>query len=1059
MELSEIREIGDQLYRIVMSGLAAVNRYDERYTGPVSMRRVSRVLVDPDMPLHEQERASVLAMTRVLSGLATPSGRLVVRLVGHGGGLVSVDMGYGNARVGTAVLESAMDGFSDGIVWTNVDAPNELLSSLRVAGVVLGVPGTSGETRGHGIEHATPVPTGLLHAVGTGMGKEPFALCIVCEPIPARHMKRVESSLWSELDRIGPRIKVSKTRGQTDSTSSSMTSNEGSTGGLSVIGTRSLGQTQSSMSGDSVTSSQTWEHESTGHRILAERLNELDDRLQRGAAEGLWRVGIFIGTVTSAALAKLGTLAVGAFGGESAPKIRPSWQPLSAAKDMLKGRFPDNTSEPSSYLDPAGHELLNVYTSSELAGIMALPCRDMPGYEAIAAPRFGVQPSLGDMTIGKVVNRMQTMDETEVAVSADDLPRHGLVVGMTGSGKTNTVFHLLSQARVPFLVIEPVKTEYRSLMNAIPDLRVYTPGLEGISPIRLNPFWFEYGTSVTLQQHVDSLKSIFCSMFAMYASMPNILEQCLYNVYERKGWCLYDSSNVYARQGDMGPYLSPEFYPTLEDLRNEVDDYMTRSGYAPEQEQNIRSALLVRLDSLMKGGKGLLLNTPEATSGSQLFEKPTVVELDAISDDDEKSLVMALLMLRLYEYLRANSSLCEDRLKHLLVVEEAHRVFRNVPASLNPEIPSLMGKSVGMLSDMLSEIRSYGEGVLIVEQIPTKLAADATKNTNLKIVHRLVSRDDCEYMSAALGITPEDAQFCSLLRRGEALVFAEGMKRPACVSVDLNSMVSSQIDDACVRRAAREFNPLTLQRESYSPMAATVLQNRALASKAFVIARRFARNLLFDDVRNFNDAWEASALGIQRIADRAGYHLGDMGVSHVKAFQEHVLREGLSALPSKMMLVGNHTRLRILLKVYLERALVYSQKPYDHDAKALDQIGAVRFTLLQPLIARVYEDGLGEEEYSGFCLGTLPISYSDGEAVEIIRSWSESEILELLGSGDVRDVINLARQRVEREFAVTPISQPPVSSMTARVVSLLLKDKMTPSLISMLRSELPNDTD
>ncbi len=57
-----------------------------------------------------------------------------------------------------------------------------------------------------------------------------------------------------------------------------------------------------------------------------------------------------------------------------------------------------------------------------------------------------------------------------------------------------------------------------------------------------------------------------------------------------------------------------------------------------------------------------------------------------------------------------------------------------------------------------------------------------------------------------------------------------------------------------------------------------------------------------------------------------------------------------------------------------------------------------------------------KEEYSGFCLDMLPISYSDGEAVEMIRSWSESEILELLGSGDVRDVISLVRQSVEREL-------------------------------------------
>ena len=41
---------------------------------------------------------------------------------------------------------------------------------------------------------------------------------------------------------------------------------------------------------------------------------------------------------------------------------------------------------------------------------------------------------------------------------------------------------------------------------------------------------------------------------------------------------------------------------------------------------------------------------------------------------------------------------------------------------------------------MLAEIRAYGEGIVVAEQIPTKLVPDVVKNTALKVVHRLPGR-------------------------------------------------------------------------------------------------------------------------------------------------------------------------------------------------------------------------------------------------------------------------------------------------------------------------------
>ena len=42
-----------------------------------------------------------------------------------------------------------------------------------------------------------------------------------------------------------------------------------------------------------------------------------------------------------------------------------------------------------------------------------------------------------------------------------------------------------------------------------------------------------------------------------------------------------------------------------------------------------------------------------------------------------------------------------------------------------------------MFSNMLREIRKWGEGLMIVDQQPSQLIPDAIKNTDLKIIHRM----------------------------------------------------------------------------------------------------------------------------------------------------------------------------------------------------------------------------------------------------------------------------------------------------------------------------------
>ncbi len=75
-----------------------------------------------------------------------------------------------------------------------------------------------------------------------------------------------------------------------------------------------------------------------------------------------------------------------------------------------------------------------------------------------------------------------------------------------------------------------------------------------------------------------------------------------------------------------------------------------------------------------------------------------------------------------------------------------------------------------MFSDILAEIRAYGQGLGIIDEVPSKLVTDAIKNTNLKIVHRLVSADDRDAMANALALTEDQPHIIARLKVGQAIV-------------------------------------------------------------------------------------------------------------------------------------------------------------------------------------------------------------------------------------------------------------------------------------------------
>lgn len=460
--------------------------------------------------------------------------------------------------------------------------------------------------------------------------------------------------------------------------------------------------------------------------------------------------------------------------------------------------------------------------TKELAIAVPLATQDVEGITVTRRPSFGLnipEELNGEksVTVGEILDKSVAIGST-FKLALKDLTKHLAVFGLTGSGKTNTMHHLLVQLwkrhRIPFMVIEPAKAEYRALAN-MPELRddllIISAGINqsSVCPLRMNPFAFNPGRDhdanrVHVLTHIDRLKATFNSSFPMYASMPYILEEAILQVYRERGWDLGRSVNRYVDiyKEDFSDYL-----PTLYDLYLKVDSIVQSKGYYQEQQMNIQAALKARLASLMVGAKGSMFNCLHSIPDEDLWNRPVVVELDNMGDDDEKAFLMGLLVSKLYEYRKATfgqNTPADGIPKHVLVIEEAHRLLANVPeVAAGAETANVKGKAVSTFVDMLSEIRALGQSVMVVDQLPSRVSPNIVKGTGAKIIHRLLAKDDREAVGHTMGLSEDQIDDLCLLHTGECVVSQNGDRKAYMCRVRRN--------EAHEARKGGEVSPYTEQ--------------------------------------------------------------------------------------------------------------------------------------------------------------------------------------------------------------------------------------------------------
>ena len=536
------------------------------------------------------------------------------------------------------------------------------------------------------------------------------------------------------------------------------------------------------------------------------------ERFQKGLNHGMWNTSLYIQSDDNTTLSELEHTLKSVYSGDET-----YFEAIRFSENLNDNKNIKIENLPMLYFDKSfKHPIHSSFSgfssainSEELSILSALPNNDIDGISVSKVSSFGLTQAKIDkhnsIEIGNVLNKKKYTNQ-RFKLSLDSLNSHLFVSGITGGGKSNTIKGILEklQDKIPFLVIEPAKSEYKHLLKKIPNLQIFRPGAKG-DIFRFNPFVFEHSrknSSVTLTKHVDMLKTTFCSAFPMYGPMPYILEEAIHKVYENKGWSFETEDHPYYTDSKDADYDRKSlFFPNMEDLKEEVIRVVDSAGYYQDLQNNIKAALKTRINNLTLGVKGKIFNSRHSFDSKLLFETPTIIELSNIVDDEEKAFLMGLILNKLYSYKEEKGQ--SKSLNHITVIEEAHRLLPNISLDKSGEEASSKAKSIETFTNILAEIRAYGEGIIIADQIASKLHRDVIKNTNIKIIHRTMDYEDREIVGKAINLSDEQILDIAELKSGEAIVHNRDIHQAFMVKID--EFEEEKISDDEIKNFYKKF--------------------------------------------------------------------------------------------------------------------------------------------------------------------------------------------------------------------------------------------------------------
>lgn len=501
------------------------------------------------------------------------------------------------------------------------------------------------------------------------------------------------------------------------------------------------------------------------------------NRIENGIPFGLWSVATYFVAPTETTAIELANIYRGCIIGEESNLGSCAvnvWKNNKASK--IIERLHNSTHPRFDYqgLDVSAGVTV---TSKELAIHLSLPQSSVPG--VLVREKSSFCPSViskqgegGELELGNIVHLGQEYKDEKVLLDFNALTKHTFITGTTGSGKSNTMYLILKKLydeNKKFLVIEPAKGEYKHVFGNMEGVSVYGSNPNKNQLLRINPF--EFTDKIHVFEHIDRLVEIFNACWPMYAAMPVVLKKAITDAYERCGWDLYSSKqDIHCEQ---------RLFPTIDDVVMALRDFINNSEYSNDTKGDYKGSIETRLVSLSEGLTGMMLNnTVGNIPDKELFTKNTIVDLSLIGNTETKALIMGLLIMKMNEFYLSQGGEMNSELRHVTVLEEAHNLLKRTSKEQSQESSNLAGKSVEMICNSIAEMRTYGEGFIIVDQSPSQVDMAAIRNTNTKIIMSLPEAEDRQCAGKSIGLNDGQIEEIGRQKQGEAIVYQNDWEEP-----------------------------------------------------------------------------------------------------------------------------------------------------------------------------------------------------------------------------------------------------------------------------------------
>ncbi|MHA2023529.1 MAG: ATP-binding protein, partial [Candidatus Thorarchaeota archaeon] len=307
-----------------------------------------------------------------------------------------------------------------------------------------------------------------------------------------------------------------------------------------------------------------------------------------------------------------------------------------------------------------------------------------------------------------------------------------------------------------------------------------------------NPFHVTEG--VHIDTHIGLLVSCFMAAWPVYGILASHLRRVIVQTYAYNGWDTV--RNIRGRK------------ITLDAFWQEAKRYVATLKYGSELRKDFTGAILARIEDLCDPSRAAIFNSISDISMEELLSRPTIIELKHISDPEFRAFILSLLLIRIYTYFDKLG--LSDRLRNLLIIDEAHSLLEEIPRSADSnDTASSKRKAIDQFINIIAESRSFGLGVDIADQNALRLSRDALKTCNTKIIHRITSGGDRRLLADETGCNKEQQDQIDVLCVGEIIIRGADETVPSNVQVFYDPIEYPEMDkiwtDDDVRGRMRSF--------------------------------------------------------------------------------------------------------------------------------------------------------------------------------------------------------------------------------------------------------------